>query len=142
MTRYIAILGTLDTKGAEVDFLRQVVRAEGGEPLVIDTGVLDEPTAEADVTRHQVAEAAGSSIEELIQKGDKSRALVVMAVGCQPHFAAVVAQGTVQWGAFYRRLTRYSPEYTGHAIFASGHAKTDGFHNGQRSKLLWPLCWH
>jgi len=81
MVRYVAILGTLDTKGAEVDFLRQVVCAEGGEPLVIDTGVLGEPTAEADVTRHQVAEAAGSSIGELIQKGDKSHALVVMAEG-------------------------------------------------------------
>lgn len=81
MIRYVAILGTLDTKGAEVDFLRQVVRAEGGEPLVIDTGVLAKPTVEADVTRHQVAEAVGSSIEELIQKGDKSHALVVMAEG-------------------------------------------------------------
>ena len=30
----------LDTKGLEVDFLRQQVRAEGGAPLVVDTGVL------------------------------------------------------------------------------------------------------
>jgi uncharacterized protein (UPF0261 family) len=83
MTRYVVILGTLDTKGAEVDFLRQAVRAEGGEPLVIDTGVLGEPAAseEADVTRHQVAEAAGSSIEALIQEGDKAQALVTMAEG-------------------------------------------------------------
>ncbi len=81
MPRYVAILGTLDTKGAEIAFLRRTVRAEGGEPLVVDTGVLGEATVETDVTRHQVAEAADSSIEELIQGGDKSRALVVMAEG-------------------------------------------------------------
>ena len=79
--KYVVILGTLDTKGAEIEFLRRTVRAEGGEPLVVDTGVLGEPTVEPDVTRHQVVDAAGSSIEELIQGGDKSRALVVMAEG-------------------------------------------------------------
>ncbi|MBN1148203.1 MAG: Tm-1-like ATP-binding domain-containing protein [Anaerolineales bacterium] len=81
MTRYIIILGTLDTKGAEVDFLRQRVLAEGGRPLVIDTGVLGQPTVEADIDRERVAEAGGSSIQGLIQAGDKARALVVMADG-------------------------------------------------------------
>jgi uncharacterized protein (UPF0261 family) len=81
MTRYVAILGSLDTKGAEIDFVRQVVRAEGGQPLVIDTGVLDKATIPADVTRHEVAGAANSSIEELIRQGDKARALVTMAEG-------------------------------------------------------------
>lgn len=81
MTRYVAILGTLDTKGEEIDFLRRVVRAEGGAPLVVDTGVLGEPMAAADVSRHQVAEAAESSIEALIRGNDKSHALVVMAEG-------------------------------------------------------------
>jgi uncharacterized protein (UPF0261 family) len=81
MTRYVVILGSLDTKGLEVDFIRQVVRAEGGEPLVVDTGVLDEPTTFADVTRHNVAQAAGSSIEALIHQGDKAHALVSMAEG-------------------------------------------------------------
>jgi uncharacterized protein (UPF0261 family) len=81
MTRYVVILGSLDTKGPEVDFLRQVVQAEGGQALVVDTGVLDEPTVAADVTRHEVVQAAGSSIEALIQRGDKAHALVTMAQG-------------------------------------------------------------
>ena len=93
MTRYVVILGSLDTKGLEVDFLRQRVRAEGGQPLVVDTGVLDGPTAPADVSRHQVVEAAGSSIEALIQKGDKAHALVTMAEG-----AGVVLRKLLQEG--------------------------------------------
>jgi len=93
MVKYVAILGTLDTKGAEVDFLRQVVRAEGGAPLVVDTGVLGEPTVETDVTRHQVAETAESSIEELIRRGEKSHALVVMAEGASHVLQQLLQKG-------------------------------------------------
>jgi len=81
MTRYVFILGSLDTKGAEVDFLRQRVLAEGGEPLVVDTGVLGEDSIAANIDRQAVARAGGASITELIEAGDKSRALVVMADG-------------------------------------------------------------
>ena len=81
MAKYIVILGSLDTKGEEVDFLRRIIAVEGGLPFVIDTGVLNSPTTAADVTRNQVAEAADSSIPELIQANDKANALVAMAEG-------------------------------------------------------------
>ena len=61
--------------------MRQRVLAEGGLPLVIDTGVLGEPTTQADIDRQRVAAEGGSSIPELIEAGDKARALVVMADG-------------------------------------------------------------
>lgn len=81
MTRYAVILGSLDTKGEEVAFLRDTIRAERGTPLVVDTGVLGTPTIPADVTRHQVAVAAGSSIMAVIAANDKAQALVTMAAG-------------------------------------------------------------
>jgi uncharacterized protein (UPF0261 family) len=81
MAKYVVILGTLDTKGAEVDLLRQAVRDEGGAPFVIDTGVLSHPTVAADATRDQVAAAAGSTIEALIEADDKNNALITMAEG-------------------------------------------------------------
>ncbi len=81
MTRYVVILGSLDTKGMEIAFLRDRVLAEGGTPLLIDSGVLGSPSILADVSREQVAEAGGSSIETLIRKEDKAYALEVMADG-------------------------------------------------------------
>jgi uncharacterized protein (UPF0261 family) len=81
MTKHIAILGTLDTKGQEIAFLREAVCADGGDPLVVDTGVLGTPTISADVSRHRVAQAAGSSIAAVIEAGDKAHALIVMAEG-------------------------------------------------------------
>jgi len=93
VTRYVVILGSLDTKGLEVDFLRQQVRAEGGAPLVVDTGVLPEPTTPADITRHDVAHAAGSSIEALIRQGDKTHALVTMAQGASTCLVKLFQEG-------------------------------------------------
>jgi uncharacterized protein (UPF0261 family) len=85
MTRFTVILGSLDTKGPEVDFIRQQVLIQGGAPLVIDTGVLDEPTVPADVSREEVAAAGGSTLQSIVEKGDKAQALVIMAAGAT-HF--------------------------------------------------------
>jgi uncharacterized protein (UPF0261 family) len=93
MTRYVVILGSLDTKGLEVAFLRERVRAEEGAPLVMDTGVLPEPTIPADISRHDVAHAAGSSIEALIEKGDKAHALVTMAQGASVLLGKLLQEG-------------------------------------------------
>lgn len=81
MGKRIVILGSLDTKGVEVEFLRHTVRAQGGEPWVVDTGVLGEPGARADVSRQEVAAAGGTTLQALIQRGDKNDALLVMAEG-------------------------------------------------------------
>ncbi len=93
MTRRVVILGSLDTKGLEVDFLSQAVRSEGGKPLVVDTGVLGEPTTAAHISRHEVAAAAGSSIPALIHQGDKTHALVTMAEGASVILRALLAEG-------------------------------------------------
>src|SRR5258707_14478829 len=55
----IALIGTLDTKGAEIEYVRNRIRALGGEPIVIDSGILGPASgAAANVTREQVAAAA------------------------------------------------------------------------------------
>jgi hypothetical protein len=93
MTRYVFILGSLDTKGAEVGFLRQKVLDEGGQALVVDTGVLGDATIPADIDRQTVASAGGGSIQELIEAGDKSHALVVMANGASRLLGEYLARG-------------------------------------------------
>jgi len=95
MPKYIFILGSLDTKGEEIDFLRKRVLESGGLPLVVDTGVLGEATIPADITRHQVADAGGSTIQALIQKGDKTHALLVMAQGAAAILQFYLARGEV-----------------------------------------------
>lgn len=93
MAPYVVILGSLDTKGTEVAFLRRCVEEEGGYPFVVDTGVLAEATVPADVGREDVAAAAGTTIAALIAAGDKSAALEQMATGATHIVLSLLRQG-------------------------------------------------
>jgi len=81
MSKTIGIIGTLDTKGPEVAFLRDFIQARGHRACIIDPGVLDQPAIEADVTRHQVARAGGAELADLIASGDKGCAMQTMIDG-------------------------------------------------------------
>ena len=39
----IALIGTLDTKGAEIAYVRDRLRALEVQPVVVDSGILGEP---------------------------------------------------------------------------------------------------
>ncbi|MBE7558607.1 Tm-1-like ATP-binding domain-containing protein [bacterium] len=81
MPSAIALLGALDTKGAEYDFVRRCIHANGCKTLLIDVGVLDKPQVEPDVTRREVAAAAGVNLDELVQRRDRGEAVAAMSRG-------------------------------------------------------------
>lgn len=80
-TRTVVVLGTLDTKGEEFEFLRRRIEAEGLSTLVVDTGVLGEPFFPADIRREQVARAGGKGLAELQLQRDRGKSIEVMAAG-------------------------------------------------------------
>lgn len=73
----IVIIGTLDTKGEEIGFARDVIEAQGSDVHVIDAGVMGEPELDPDTT----AEAGGTSVAELRDEGDRGDAMDVMGRG-------------------------------------------------------------
>lgn len=77
----VVLLGTLDTKGHEFDFLRTRVQAAGCETILIDAGTLGEPLAVPDITRAEVAAAAGADVATLAAGGDRGLAIQTMANG-------------------------------------------------------------
>lgn len=79
----IALLGALDTKAADIDFVAQRLRGHGLDVIVIDTGVRGEPGFGADITRGDVAAAAGSTLEALRVGADRSVAVETMARGAR-----------------------------------------------------------
>lgn len=83
----VAILCTLDTKGPEGECVRQRLVELGLPALMIDTGILGEPGAVADVSREDVAVAAGADLAALRHAADRGRAVATMARGA----ASVVA---------------------------------------------------
>src|SRR6202000_1644403 len=62
----VVLVGTLDTKGAENEFVRDRLRAAGVDVLVVDTGVLEPPGFPPDITRQEVAAAGGAGAEVVV----------------------------------------------------------------------------
>ncbi|CAN5589098.1 Tm-1-like ATP-binding domain-containing protein [soil metagenome] len=77
----VVMVGTLDTKGKEYDFLRDRLRQHEVETILVDTGIMEEPQAEPDITREEVAREAGADVEELAAIGDRGAAVETMAQG-------------------------------------------------------------
>jgi uncharacterized protein (UPF0261 family) len=71
----VLLIGTLDTKGRELGFLRDRLRSEGLKVLVIDAGSGDPESIEPEISRHRVFEAAGSSLDEVHRHRDRGRAV-------------------------------------------------------------------
>lgn len=51
----IVVVGTLDTKGPEVGFLKEKITSRGCTPIVIDAGVLGKPEIKPDISRGELA---------------------------------------------------------------------------------------
>jgi uncharacterized protein (UPF0261 family) len=76
----VVLLGTLDTKGTEYGYLRDRLREQGVEVLLVDAGVF-EPLIEADVPREEVAATAGAEVASLAEAGDRGAAVDAMGRG-------------------------------------------------------------
>ena len=77
----ILIVGTYDTKNDELDYMAERVTALGGNALGMDISVLGDPASPVDFSKHDVAQAGGSSIRAAIDSGDENTAMQIMARG-------------------------------------------------------------
>lgn len=76
MSKNVVIIGTLDTKGPELAYLRDRIRALGLETTVVDSGILGEPVGIIpDISRAQAATYGGTTIEELRNAGSRGQAV-------------------------------------------------------------------
>jgi uncharacterized protein (UPF0261 family) len=89
----VVLVGTLDTKGVEYDYLRERLRGHGVDAVLVDGGVLGEPRAHPDVTREEVAQAAGGDARALAEAGDRGAAVETMARGAAEVVTRLHAEG-------------------------------------------------
>src|SRR3989442_13208264 len=75
----VVLVGTLDTKGAEYQFLRDRLKLSGVKTLLVDVGTLEPPLAEPDISRYDVGAAAGVDVDALTEAHDRGRAVSAMA---------------------------------------------------------------
>ena len=78
---HIALIGTLDTKGDEIAYVRERLAGLGVRPVVIDSGILGEPGTSADISREEVAREGGYELERIQSAGSRGSAVELMQQG-------------------------------------------------------------
>lgn len=95
MSKTILLIGTLDTKGAEYGYVRELILERGHQVILLNAGVTGEPTIPPDVSAADVAQAGGTSLADLRRQADRGAAIEVMAGGAAKVAAQLHAEGNV-----------------------------------------------
>jgi uncharacterized protein (UPF0261 family) len=93
MKKAIALLGALDTKGEEYQYVKDCVEQHGYSAFVIDVGVLAPPLFQPDISREVVAKAGGGDLTALRDKQDRGEAVAIMSRGAAALLPKLYAEG-------------------------------------------------
>ncbi len=93
MPKPIVLVGALDTKGSEFQFVRNLILGHGLESLTVDFGVMGDPPFAPEISAAEVAQAGGHPLEELREKADKTLAMRTMSAGLTKVVADLYATG-------------------------------------------------
>ena len=80
MAKTIVLLGTLDTKGHELEYVKEIIQKRGHRAILIDAGAQVEPAVVPDISHTEVAQRVGYSFPEVAEK-DRGVAMDIMTEG-------------------------------------------------------------
>ncbi len=89
----IAVLGTLDSKGAEHAFAADLIRARGHRVLLVDVGSGGPPSVAPDISREEVAAAARLDLAPLLERKDRGECVTAMAGAAAVLLEKLAAEG-------------------------------------------------
>lgn len=97
MRNHVVIIGTLDTKGPEIAYLRDRIQALSLEPIVIDSGILGEPIGIVpDISRGEAATYGGTTLEALQNAGSRGKAVHGMRAALKKLVLKLYEEGNLQ----------------------------------------------
>ena len=74
----IVLVSTLDTKGSEAAFLKDLIQERGHRVILMDINTGGEPPIPPDISSKEIAEAGGGNIEELRRMKDTAKIYSIM----------------------------------------------------------------
>ena len=80
-SRVALLIATMDTKGQEALFISESLKNERIPVQIMDAGIKGKSPAPVDITREEVAAAAGSALKEVQEIGHEGKSLGVMIEG-------------------------------------------------------------
>ncbi|NLD17597.1 MAG: UPF0261 family protein, partial [Tissierellia bacterium] len=74
----VCVIGTLDTKGQETFYIKELIEKLNLNTFVVDVGVF-ESEFKADFTNQELVELVGEDISEIVKKNDRAHATEILA---------------------------------------------------------------
>ena len=96
MKNTVLLIATFDTKEAEAGYLKECIESRGVGVLTMDAGILSSPRGTIDITREEVAQCGGSSIEALLALEDKGACIANMRRGASVCCRQLYEEGRFQ----------------------------------------------
>jgi uncharacterized protein (UPF0261 family) len=96
MKKTALLIVTLDTKGPEALFLKNVLERRDVRVLVMDAGIFPSVHSEGDIDRHEVALAGGRTIEQLVAAEERGEAIRAMMNGAAILTRELYDRGKIQ----------------------------------------------
>ena len=93
MGKKIVIIGTVDTKGDQLRFLKERIESRGHDAILMDISMGGDPSYQADITSQEIARLAGKDIEAI--RASKERLTITNAIsaGAQQKALDLLSQG-------------------------------------------------
>ena len=92
----IAVLGTLDTKGAEHAFVAERIREHGHATMLIEAGTGGPPQVTPDIAREAIAAAGSVDLPDLMARGDRGECVTAMAGAAARAVEQLFRDGRIQ----------------------------------------------
>jgi uncharacterized protein (UPF0261 family) len=77
----IVLIGSLDTKGADVEYIKNRIDRKRYNLLIVDTSIVGKHDYYSDITADEVVSAAGNDISELRRRADRGIAMDALSNG-------------------------------------------------------------
>ncbi|MCG6538440.1 MAG: Tm-1-like ATP-binding domain-containing protein, partial [Syntrophales bacterium LBB04] len=91
----ILLIGTLDTKGDEIFFMKELVEQMGHRSVVVDIGIVSPPTFQPDITREEGLREIGKDLEYLISLNNEYQATRIMSTALAPLVRRLWEEGAI-----------------------------------------------
>ncbi|MBN2123334.1 MAG: Tm-1-like ATP-binding domain-containing protein [Deltaproteobacteria bacterium] len=93
MGKKIVIIGTLNTKGEQLRFLKERIESRGHRGILMDLSMGGRPSFEAEITPEEIAGLAGASMEDIRTSKDRLTITNTMSAGALQKALDLLSQG-------------------------------------------------
>jgi uncharacterized protein (UPF0261 family) len=91
----IVVIGTLDTKGEQIRFVKKCIEQRGHNVIVMDLSMGGEPLFKADITPEEIARIGNADIRDIKKSSDRFKKTQTMEDGATKRMKVLLEEGEI-----------------------------------------------